>query len=117
MRVGNPLTEALRVAVVVRVDVIDVEGERVPVVVRDAVVVKDDVRVPVIVAVEVNVETGVRVVVTVFVIGADRVAVREAAAEGVEGMVGLGDLDGNPERVAVRVVVGVFVGIILIAAS
>jgi hypothetical protein len=44
-------------------------------------------------------------------------AVFEAAAEGVDGMVGLGDLEGNPERVAVRVVVAVEVGISCIAAS
>jgi len=43
-------------------------------------------------------------------------AVREAAADGVEGIVGFGDLEGNPERVAVRVVVAVVVGMILMAA-
>lgn len=37
--------------------------------------------------------------------------VLETAAEGVDGIVGLGDLEGNPERVAVRVDVGVRVGI------
>lgn len=44
-------------------------------------------------------------------------AVFDAAAEGVDGMVGLGDLEGNPERVAVRVVVAVEVGIRFMAAS
>ena len=42
--------------------------------------------------------------------------VLEAAAEGVDGMVGLGDLEGNPERVAVRVFVAVTVGMTCIAA-
>ena len=42
--------------------------------------------------------------------------VREAAADGVEGIVGLGDLEGNPERVAVRVVVAELVGIRFTAA-
>lgn len=44
-------------------------------------------------------------------------AVRVAAAEGVDGIVGLGDLEGNPERVAVRVDVAVIVGIRFKAAS
>jgi hypothetical protein len=43
-------------------------------------------------------------------------AVFEAAAEGVDGRDGLGDLEGNPERVAVRVEVGVRVGMRFIAA-
>lgn len=44
-------------------------------------------------------------------------AVCVALAEGVEGRVGLGDLEGNPERVAVRVVVADDVGMIFTAAS
>lgn len=42
--------------------------------------------------------------------------VLEAAAEGVDGMVGRGDREGNPERVAVRVDVAVLVGITWMAA-
>jgi hypothetical protein len=38
-------------------------------------------------------------------------AVFEEAAEGVDTRVGLGDLEGNPERVAVRVLEAVIVGI------
>jgi hypothetical protein len=44
-------------------------------------------------------------------------AVLEAGAEGVDSRVGLGDLEGNPERVAVRVVVAVTVGMRFTAAS
>jgi len=54
--------------------------------------------------------------VTVRVMIAVPEAVFEAAAEGVDGMVGLGDFEGNPERVAVRVVVAVVVGMRFIAA-
>ncbi len=53
---------------------------------------------------------GVRVRIAVPVL------VRDSAAEGVAGRVGLGDLEGNPERVAVRVVVAELVGMIFTAA-
>ncbi len=41
----------------------------------------------------------------------------EAGAVGVDARVGLGDLEGNPERVAVRVVVAELVGMRFTAAS
>jgi hypothetical protein len=109
--------DGLRVPVVVRVEVMVDEGDRVPVVVRESVVERVLVREADTVAVAVCDCIGVRVVVVVRVMVAVPEAVCVALAEGVDGMVGLGDLEGNPERVAVRVVVGVIVGIIFTAAS
>ena len=101
----------------VRVEVMEEEGERVLVTVRVIVVERVLVREEETVAVAERVSNGVRVFVTVRVIMAVPEAVREAAAEGVDGMVGLGDLEGNPDRVAVRVEVAVMVGMMFIAAS
>ena len=109
--------DGLRVPVVVRVDVTVDEGDRVPVEVRVIVVERVLVREDETVAVAVFDCIGVRVVVVVRVMMAVPEAVCVALGEGVDGMVGLGDLEGNPERVAVRVVVGVIVGIIFTAAS
>ena len=60
---------------------------------------------------------GDRVLAAVRVIIAVPDAVLEAGAVGVDAMVGLGDLEGNPERVAVRVVVAELVGMRFTAAS
>lgn len=117
MREAEAETEGLRVPVVVRVEVIEEEGERVLVTVRVMIDERVLVREEETVAEAERVSKGVRVPVTVRVMMAVPEAVREAAAEGVDGMVGLGDLEGNPERVAVRVDVAVIVGITCKAAS
>lgn len=110
VRDPEALTEGLRVPVDVRVEVMVELGDRVPVAVRVTVVDRVPVRVEDMVVVPVRDSRAVRVLVTVRVIAGVPVAVCVVREVGVDAIVGLGDLEGNPERVAVRVVDAVCVG-------
>lgn len=116
VRDPEALTEGLRVPVLVRVEVMVELGDRVPVAVRVTVVERVPVRVEDIVDVPVREPRAVRVPVTVRVIAGVPVAVCVVREVGVEGIVGFEDLEGNPERVAVRVVDAVCVGTAATAA-
>ncbi len=109
-------TEGLRVPVLVREEVIDELGDRVLVAVRVTVVERVLVREEDMVDVPVRDSRAVRVPVTDRVRAGVPVAVCVIREVGVEGIVGFADLEGNPERVAVRVVVADVVGINATAA-